>query len=157
MQGHCHAQETTANNKKPVKDVDGSDLSFNPSRNRKRKPTAKPPKKYADTTCMKDFLDRSRKADKKEWQRQDDEKFELAELGLLDRLDHLQAMMWNTAYSIAIYALLQRKRMTRRERAAQGEFNLVLGSSDMSKMIAYNIIAHAIKDKDLKFLCTKST
>ena len=105
-------EETTANNKKPVKNVDGSDLTFNPSRNRKRKPTAKPPVKYADTTCIKDFMERSRIADKKEWKRQEDEKIELTKLGLLCRLDHLQAMIWNTAFTIATYALSQKKRMS---------------------------------------------
>ena len=44
-------EETTANNSKPVTTVDGSDTTFNPSRSsRKRKPTAKPSTKYADTT-----------------------------------------------------------------------------------------------------------
>ena len=47
--------------------------------------------------------------------------------------------------------------MTNRERTAQGEFKLVLDSSDMSKMIAYNIIVHALKDKDSNFLGVKST
>ena len=60
-------EETTANNSKPVTTVDGSDTTFNPSRSsRKRKPTAKPSKKYADTPRMKAFEDRSRIADEKE-------------------------------------------------------------------------------------------
>ena len=57
-------------------------------------------------------------------------------------------MMWNTAFTIATYALSQKTRMSRRVRAVQGEFDLVLDSSYMSKIIAYNIIAHAIKDED---------
>ena len=65
-------------------------------------------------------------------------------------------MMWKIAYTIAIYALLQRMQMTRRERAIQGEFDLVLDSSYMSKMIAYYLIAHAIRDEDSKFLGAKA-
>ena len=47
--------------------------------------------------------------------------------------------------------------MTHRERAAQGDYKLVLDSSDMSKLIAYNILAYALKDEDSKFLGAHST
>ena len=62
---------------------------------------------------MKDFRERSRIADKKVWKRQEDEVIEIAKLGLLDRLDHLQAMIWITAFTVATYALSQKKRMSR--------------------------------------------
>ena len=85
---------------------------------------------------MKAFEERSRIADEKEWQRQEEQKIEQAKLELLCRLDHLQAMIWDTAFTIATYALKQKSRMSRRVRAIQGEIDLVLDSSYMSKMIA---------------------
>ena len=151
-------EETTANNSKPVTTVDGSDTTFNPSRSsRKRKPTAKPSKKYADTPRMKAFEERSRIADEKEWQRQEDQKIEQAELELLCRLDHLQAMFWDTAFTIATYALKQKSRMSRRVRAIQGDYDLIIDPSQLSKMIAYYIIAYAINDRDAVFIGAQST
>ena len=152
-------EETTANNSNPAKNVDGSEPTFNPSRpSRKRKPTAKPSTKYADATRMKDFEERSRLAAEKEWKRKEDEKIEKAKLVLLCSLEDLQARIWNTASTIASYALSQKtQRMSRRVRAIQGEYNLVVDSSYMSKVIAYFILVYAIKNEDAKFLGAKST
>ena len=47
--------------------------------------------------------------------------------------------------------------MTRRERLAQGDYKLVLNSSDMSDLIEYSILYSAIKDDDSIFLGAEST